>query len=262
MTDGSPDRGGTVPDVQDEAGIRWITFNRPAVLNALRFEDLATVVAAVAEAPAGVAAIVLTGSGERAFSAGMHVDTFVAAAPEEGRAVISQVAECVRAVRLSPIPTVAMVNGYCLGAAFELALACDLRVAHPDARFGLPEVKLGIPSVIEAALLPHYVGLSKAKEIALTGDLYSVSDLAAFGLVNRVAPASDLRAEVVALVARVAAHTPEVVAAQKRLFQTWLDTGLQEGIDASIEVFADVFRLPSTTQAVISYREGLARRDA
>jgi enoyl-CoA hydratase/carnithine racemase len=262
MTDGSPDRAGTVPVVRDEAGVRWITFNRPAVLNALRFEDLAAVVDAVNEVPTDSSAIVLTGAGERAFSAGMHVDTFLTAAPQEGRAVIMRVAECVRSVRLASVPTVAMVNGYCLGAAFELALACDLRVAHPEVRFGLPEVKLGIPSVIEAALLPHYVGLSKAKEIALTGDLYSVADLAAFGLVNRVAPASDLRAEVAALVAGVDGHTPEVVAAQKRLFQTWLDTGLQEGIDASIEVFADVFRLPSTTQAIVSYRERLARRDA
>jgi len=74
-----------------------------------------------------------------------------------------RVRDCIGAIRLCPRPTVALVNGYCLGAAFEMILACDLRVAHPQVQFGLPEVKLGIPSVVDAALLQQFVGLSKAK---------------------------------------------------------------------------------------------------
>jgi enoyl-CoA hydratase/carnithine racemase len=86
-----------------------------------------------------------------------------------GQPLISSVRDCIGAIRRAPVPTVAMINGYCLGAASELALACDLRVAHLDVFVGLPEVKLGIPSVADAALLHHYVGLSRAKEIILTG---------------------------------------------------------------------------------------------
>ena len=244
----------------DEHGTRWITIDRPEIANALRLEDLDVIAGAVTGVGPGIRAIVVTGAGERAFSAGMHVDTFSAAGPDSGRAVISRVRDCVGAVRLSPLPTIAMINGYCLGAAFELALACDLRAACPDALFGLPEVKLGIPSVVDAALLHHYVGLSKAREIILTGDMYSVADLAPFGVANRVAERPELRGAVDELLAGLQALTPQVIAAQKSLFETWLNTGLQHGIDASVEVFADVFADPATAAAIAAYQRQFRRR--
>ena len=153
-----------------------------------------------------------------------------------------------------------MINGYCLGAAFELALACDLRVACPEARFGLPEVRLGIPSVVDAALLHHYVGLSRAKEIILTGGMYSVADLAPAGLANRVAERGQLRAAAGELLAGLRELTPQVIAAQKALFETWLNTGLQAGIDASVEVFAGLFADPATSAAIAAYQRQLAGR--
>jgi enoyl-CoA hydratase len=203
---------------------------------------------------------VLTGSGERAFSAGMHIDTFAGAAPEDGRAIISSVRDCIGAIRRAPVLTVAMINGYCIGAAFEMALACDLRVAHPGVRFGLPEVKLGIPSVVEAALLQEYVGLSKAREIILTGDLYPVSEFAPQGLINRIVEPADLRAATLELVGSVTACTREVIAAQKGLFETWLNHGLQHSIDTSVDVFADIFRARVTSVAIARYQQ--ARRSA
>ena len=247
------------PVVTDENGIRWITLDRPEIRNALYVDDLASITGAITGIDESIKAIVLTGSGERAFSAGMHVNTFADATPEDGRTIISHVRDCVGAVRLAPVPTVAMINGYCIGAAFEMALACDLRVAHPDVRFGLPEVKLGIPSVVEAALLYQYVGLSKAKEIILTGDLYPVSEFAAHGLINRTVGPDRLRAATLALLGPITSHTREVVAAQKGLFETWLNHGLQHGIDTSVDVFADVFRAPATTQAIAHYQVARGR---
>ncbi|HEY6481853.1 MAG TPA: enoyl-CoA hydratase-related protein [Streptosporangiaceae bacterium] len=244
----------------DEHGTRWITIDRPEIANALRLADLDVVAGAVTGAGPGIRAIVITGAGERSFSAGMHVDTFSAAGRGGGREVISRVRDCVGAVRLSPLPTIAMVNGYCLGAAFELALACDLRVACPDARFGLPEVRLGIPSVVDAALLHHYVGLSRAREIILTGGMYSVADLAPSGLANKVAERPLLRAAVEELLAGLRALTPQVIAAQKALFETWLNTGLQASIDASVQVFADVFADPATAAAIAAYQREFRRR--
>src|SRR4051794_4503942 len=132
-------RGVGSPLVSDDAGIRTITLDRPEVLNALTLEDLGVIREAVAGPD--VRAIVLTGAGERAFCAGMHVETFAHAPRDGGREIIEAVGACVGAIRLAPVPTVAMINGYCLGAAFEMALACDVRVAVADARFGLPEVK-------------------------------------------------------------------------------------------------------------------------
>jgi enoyl-CoA hydratase len=243
----------------DEHGTRWITIDRPEIANALRLADLGVIADAVRTA-GGLRAIVLTGAGDRSFSAGMHVDTFSAAGPDTGREVISRVRDCVGALRLSPLPTIAMINGYCLGAAFEMALACDLRAACPQAQFGLPEVRLGIPSVVDAALLHHHVGLSKAKEIILTGGMYSVADLAPFGLANRVAERGQLRAAVGELLTGLRALTPQVLAAQKSLFETWLNTGLQPGIDASVEVFAEVFADPATAAAIAAYQREYRRR--
>jgi enoyl-CoA hydratase len=247
------------PLISDENGIRWITLDRPEIRNALYAEDLTHITRAVTGVGASVKAIVLTGSGERAFSAGMHVDTFAGAAPEDGWGIISGVRDCIGAIRLAPVPTVAMINGYCLGAAFEMALACDLRVAHPGVHVGLPEVRLGIPSVVEAALLHQYVGLSKAKEIILTGNLYPVSEFAAQGLINRTVEPTQLRAATVELLGSVMACTREVIAAQKELFETWLNHGLQHSIDASVDVFADVFRAPATAAAVARYRQARSR---
>ena len=247
------------PLITDENGIRWITLDRPEILNALYTDDLARIADAVTGIGASVKAIVLTGSGDRSFSAGMHVNTFADAGPEDGRAIISSVRDCIAAVRLAPVPTVAMINGYCIGAAFEMALACDLRVAHAGVRFGLPEVRLGIPSVVEAALLYQYVGLSKAKEIILTGDLYSVSEFAAQGLINRTVEPAQLRVATLELLGSITARTREVIAAQKGLFETWLNHGLQHGIDASVEVFADVFRAPATASAIAQYQQARSR---
>jgi len=229
-----------LPQVSDERGVRTITLDRPEILNALTLEDLGVIREAAAGAAGAVRALVLTGAGDRAFCAGMHLDTFADAAPTAGREIIDQVGACVREIRLAPIPTVAVIHGYCLGAAFEMALACDVRVASPEARFGLPEVKIGIPSVIEAALLLPHVGLSKAKEMLLTGDHYGADELPP-GLVNRTAPAERLREATDELLAALTSPTPEVIAAQKSLVETWLNVGLDEGIETSKAVFADVF---------------------
>ena len=240
------------PLIEDADGVRWIMLDRPEVLNALTLDDLRAIRSAVDELD-GMRAVVVAGAGGRAFSAGVHVDTFRNAKPDEGRAIIEDVGACVGAVRLAPVPTVAMIDGYCLGAAFELALACDVRVATPEWRFGLPEVKLGIPSVVEAALLLHHVGLSKAKELILTGALVTADELPP-GLVNRTVPRARLRDGTEELLRALTAPTREVIAAQKALFDTWLNVGLDDSIERSKTVFAEVFAEEATQQAIARYR--------
>ena len=243
-----------LPQVRDDGPIRRITLDRPEAANALRPEDLDAIAEAVTGIGPATRAVVFTGAGERSFCAGMHLDVFVETAPDRGGAFISRVAACLEAVRTCPVATVARINGVCVGAAFELVLACDVRVAHPGVRVGLPEVKLGVPSVVDAALLPAFLGPSKAHELILTGDLYTLDELGADRLVNRLVEPAELDAAVDDLLARLTAPTPEVIAAQKRLFETWRNTGIAQSVAASVDVFAEVFAEPATRAAIEAYR--------
>jgi enoyl-CoA hydratase/carnithine racemase len=243
------------PIITDIDDVRWITLDRPEIHNALRVEDLHAVEAAVVSAPGEVRGIAITGAGPKSFSTGMHLETFLDVTPEVARERIDAVGDCIGAIRLSPLPTLAVVNGYAIGAAFELILACDLRVGVPDLRVGLPEVKLGVPSVLEAALLTKYVGDLLAREIILTGDLYAVADLPPFSILNRTAPYEQLREVGLELLAKLMAPTAEVMASQKELLELWANVPLQEGLDASRAAFAEMFTHESTLASIRSYRK-------
>ena len=162
----------------------WVTFDRPDKLNVLHAEDLPGLRDTIVNLDPGITGLVFTGAGSVAFSAGMNIETFVGMDRAGAKAFIGQLAGIMQAIRRSPAVTVAAVSGYCLGGAFELALACDLRVVTTTAAFGLPEIKVGVPSVIDAALLPGFVGLSKAREMILTGDTYRLDQLPPHSIAN------------------------------------------------------------------------------
>ncbi|MBO0876641.1 MAG: enoyl-CoA hydratase/isomerase family protein, partial [Pseudonocardia sp.] len=166
---------------------------------------------------------------------------------ESARSFIGGLRDMLAAVRTASVPTLCEVDGYCLGVAFELALACDLRVVTTRSTFGLPEIKVGIPSVADAALLCQHVGLSLAKEIILTGDLYPVDRFAGTGLCNALVEPSELPDATAALLARVAGHDPAATASQKRLFEAWQNTGLAAGAEVSVHEFAALFPGESAT---------------
>jgi enoyl-CoA hydratase/carnithine racemase len=234
----------------------WITFDRPEKLNILHPADLSELRDVIADLPPGVQAIVFTGAGQAAFSAGMNVEAFVGLAPAQAHALISDLAQVMRAVRHSPVVTVAAVNGYCLGAAFELAMACDLRVVATTASFGLPEIKVGVPSVIYAALLPAFVGLSKAREMILTGDIYTLAQLPPDSIANAVAEPGELAAAAAeSLLDRTAMHPRPVTAAQRRLFDLWLNNPLDASVDASMTEFAQVFGSQETQEQIARHHK-------
>ncbi|MDD7940345.1 enoyl-CoA hydratase-related protein [Actinomycetospora lutea] len=233
-----------------------VTFDRPEKRNALRRADLDAVTDLLDDR--GLRAVVFRGAGDRAFSAGVDINEFLALdGPDAARAFITALRDLLAAVRTVPAVTICAVDGPCLGGAFELALAADLRVVTTRARFGLPEVRLGIPSVIDAALLQQFVGLGHAKEMILTGDVYDVDAPQLAALCARPVAPDDLEAAVSALLGRVAGHTRTVVAAQKRLFETWQSTPLAEGAARSVEEFAGVFAAADTRAALAAYRSSL-----
>jgi enoyl-CoA hydratase/carnithine racemase len=240
--------------------VLWITFDRPAKLNVLHAEDLGGLRAVIADADPDLEAIAFTGAGPAAFSAGMNVEAFAGLTPGGAHELITELALVMQAIRHSPAVSVAVVSGYCLGAAFELALACDLRVVSATASFGLPEIKVGVPSVIDAALLPAFVGLGKAREMILTGDVYPVGQLPPGSIANVVAEPGQLRDAAEALLARTARHTRTVTAAQRRLFDVWLNHPLDAASDLSRAEFAEAFRAPDTHEQIARHHARITGR--
>ena len=144
-------------------------------------------------------------------------------------------------LRRLPVPVIARIEGYALGAGLEIAAACDLRIAAQTARFGMPEVKLGIPSVVEAALLPLLVGWGRAREMLLLGEVFGAAEAASWGLIERVAPLAGLDAAVERVLAALLAAAPGAVRLQKRLIRAWEDLPLRQAVEAGIGVFAAAF---------------------
>jgi enoyl-CoA hydratase len=187
-----------------------------------------------------VRAVVLGGAG-RAFTGGMDVHVLRDLDVTSAKALISSLCAAIDAVHRAPFPVIAAVNGACLGAGFELALACDLRVAAAGAVFGLPEVRVGVPSVIQAALLPPLIGPGRAAEMLLLGTSVSAAQALEWGLVNRVVDGGALSAAVDELLDALSRCAPGAVRLQKELIIRWRETDLPSAVQAGINAFATAY---------------------
>jgi enoyl-CoA hydratase len=216
-----------------------LTVAREEKLNALDPETIAALTAAARALhnDAALRVVVVTGAGERAFIGGADIGTMMGLDAAGGEAFITSLHEAIAAVRAIPVPVIARVNGYCLGAGLEVAAGCDLRVASTRAMFGMPEVKVGMPSVIEAALLPRLVGIGRAAELVLLGENIDAARALAIGLVEKVVPPEDLDAAVEQWVEAVLAAGPQAVRLQKTLMREWERLPLDEAIRAGITTY-------------------------
>jgi enoyl-CoA hydratase len=191
-------------------------------------------------AESGVRVAVIEASG-RAFTAGMDVRVLAGLDVASAAPFIATLHDAIDAVHRAPFPVIAAVHGACFGAGFELALACDLRLAATGAMFGLPEVKVGVPSVIQAALLPAMVGPGRAAAMLLTGEAVGADDALAWGLVNRVVPAGELRAAVDETVQTLLRAAPAALRLQKELIVGWRQTDLTTAVRMGIRAFAGAY---------------------
>ena len=188
-------------------------------------------------------AVVLTGAGARAFIGGADITAMAAIADEAGgEAFIRLVHGCCRAVRDCPVPVIARVNGWCLGAGLEVAAACDVRIAGEAAKFGMPEVRVGIPSVVEAALLPGLIGWGRARRLLLLAETIGAAEALDWGLVERVVPDAALDDAVGAWIDLLLEAGPEAIRAQKALIRRWEDLPLSQAVAAGIDAFAASWR--------------------
>ena len=242
--------------------VAFVGIDNQAKLNSLSSEVMDQFVAtfaALASEP-DLRAVVLTGAGDRAFIGGANIDEMAAlTSPAAVRGFILKVHGCCRAVRDTPIPVIAAVNGWCLGAGLEIAAACDMRLAAETAVFGMPEVKLGLPSVVEAALLPSLIGWGRTRRILMTGETFSAADAAAWGLVEDVHPSALLTAAVGDLLDRLLEAEPGAVRIQKALIRAWEDMPVTGAIAAGVDAFEAAW---TTDEPATSMARFLAERRA
>ena len=218
-----------------------VTIARKAKLNALNTPLMWRFATAMAEVSSHeeLRAVVLTGAGGRAFVGG--ADLREMAAVQDGATAmvfIEHVHACCAAVRDCPVPVIARIDGWTLGAGLELAAACDLRIAAEGARFGMPEVLVGIPSVVEAALLPALIGWGRTRRLLLLGETIAAAEALDWGLLERVVPADHLDAAVAEWLAHLGAAGPLAIRAQKALIRRWESLPLGEAIAAGIPAFS------------------------
>lgn len=228
--------GGAVAHVVVDHDAKLNTLN-PALM-----QDFAATFAALS-GEAELRAVVLTGAGARAFIGGADITVMAGIADEAGgEAFIRLVHGCCRAVRDCPVPVVARVNGWCLGAGLEVAAACDLRIAGQGARFGMPEVRVGIPSVVEAALLPGLIGWGRTRRLLLLAETIGAAEALEWGLVERVVPDAALDDAVGEWIDLLLEAGPQAIRAQKALIRRWEDLPLSQAVAAGIDAFAASWR--------------------
>jgi len=225
----------------DAGNVAYVTVNNPESRNSLGIagkKAIAEAFARLAEDEALRVAI-LTGAGEKSFIAGANLaemkDLDAAGAEEEH----TWTHRACNAIRKLPVPVIARVNGYCFGAGMELAASCDMRAGVTTAKFGMPEVRFGIPSGMEACLLPQLIGWGKARELVFTGDHIDAQEAYAIGFLEKLVTPVELDAAVEKWVASIVAAGPRAIRLQKKLVQDWERLPIAEAVQAGIRACVD-----------------------
>lgn len=204
-----------------------------------------------------VRVVVLGGAGANAFIGGADINEMITLDTISGEAFIRRLAGLCAAIRECPVPVIARLAGWCLGGGLEVAACCDLRIAESGARFGMPEIAIGIPSTIYAALMPALIGASHTAWLLLTGDTIDAATAVTWGLIHEVVDAAELDARLSQLTAKLAGFGPRAVRQQKRLLNKWFDMTTHDAIEDSVAEFAVAFETGEPKQYMQAF---LARK--
>jgi enoyl-CoA hydratase len=227
-------------ELQREGAVARIFLNRPQKVNALDSPMLERLAAALEEAGADeTVRVVVVGGRGKAFCGGADVNELASLDATSARSFITRIHRACAAARQAPVPVVARLHGAVIGAGLELAAACDLRIAARGARFAMPEVRLGIPSVVEAALLPRLVGSGRAAWLVLTGEAIDAQRAYEWGLVEAACDEAELDPHIAHLVDGLLAGDRTALRMQKELLQQWDEQPLATCVAASVERFVE-----------------------
>lgn len=227
----------------DQGTVYRLTVDRPRRLNILDTALLAEFAAALARIGDDDAArvAVLGGAGGKAWIGGADIKEMAGLDADTAREFIRRLHGVCAGLRALPVPVIARIDGFCLGAGVEVAACCDMRVASIGSRFGMPEVLVGIPSVIEGALLPRLIGAGRARDLVLTGRVIDGEEALAWGLVESLVPADGLDAAVDERVNMILSAGPRAIRDQKALCRQWEELPLDAAVQAGIDAFGNAF---------------------
>jgi enoyl-CoA hydratase len=240
----------------DAVGV--LKINRPKSLNALNpatVKELASCLEEIHQDPS-IRCLIVTGEGDRAFVAGADISAMVTMTATEGHAFSALGLGVFRAIELLPIPVIAAVNGFALGGGTELALACDLIIAADKAKFGQPEINLGIiPGFGGTQRLARRIGLPRARELIYSGDMIDAQTALSYGLVNKVVPLTDLMNEVKLLAQKLATKPPIAIRQAKAAINAGIDMDLDNGCRFENEAFALTFATEDKVEGMKAFLE-------
>jgi enoyl-CoA hydratase/carnithine racemase len=230
-------------DSRGQGTVAFVTLDNQAKLNTLNRALMAEFIAAVVSLSHAdeLRAVVLSGAGDKAFIGGANIPEMSQLDAGTARDFITLVHRTCDCLRRCPVPVIARIDGFALGAGLEVAVSCDLRVATDRAKFGMPETKVGIPSVVEAALIPRLIGGGRARELLMLGEIIDAPTALNWGLVERVVAPNMLDAEVETVLRALFAAGPQAVRLQKSLMREWENLPADQAIAAGIDAFANAY---------------------
>ncbi|MGH9836513.1 MAG: enoyl-CoA hydratase/isomerase family protein [Blastocatellia bacterium] len=237
--------------------VALITINRPDKLNALNIATRKELAEALDELRNDdeVRVVVITGAGEKAFIAGADINEFAGRTAIQQRAVM-KARSVLTAAEDFPKPLIAMINGFCLGGGCELALSCDIRIASDRAKFGQPEINLGIiPGGGGTQRMARLIGEGKTMQIVLTGEMIDAQEAYRLGLVNEIHPPAELETKTMEMANRIAEKSPVALAMAKTAVKNAARMNLREGLDQEIDLFALCFSSEDKEEGVRAFLE-------
>lgn len=247
----------------DFPGIVHVTIDNRAKLNALNsavIREFVDTIERLGKDP-DLRGLVVTGWGDKSFIGGADIQELAQLhAPGAARAFITGVHEACRCLRDCPVPVIGRVNGFTLGAGLELMAACDMRVAVSGAKLGMPEVRFGMPSVVEAALFPGLIGWGRTRQMLLLGDMISAEQALQWGLVERVVAPEALDAAVDEWLASMVENSVRGMRLQKKLIRAWETLPLEQAVQRGIDIFAETHEVAEPRELLKGFLDRQAAR--
>jgi enoyl-CoA hydratase len=246
-------------EVREAGHVACVTVNNPERRNVLGIAGKKALAQAFNDLARDklLRAAVLTGAGERSFIAGADLAEMKDLKPKGAKEEHTWTHRACEAIRVLPVPVIARVNGYCFGAGMELAASCDMRIGITTAKFGMPEVRFGIPSGMEACLLPQLIGWGKTRELVYTGDHIDSAEAQRCGFPEKRVEPAELDAGVEQWVSSILSAGPRAIRLQKKLVRDWERMTIAQAVQAGIKACVEARRTDEPKRLMAAF---LARK--